>query len=256
MAEENTSGSKLSPQEEKLFLRIISESIEVSKEAEFKAWARGSLRKLFPHDMLICGRVRSRLGKIDLERLLAVDFPLEYLEAVRARHGAFVCPTLSVWLRERTPQFFEADQANSELKAWTPEFNRYELANVASHGMVDTDSRGVATYFSFSRVHEPLSARHAYLLQLLLPNLHATYARVTHNAASVHSGPRPTFSDREVALLSWLVRGKSNWEIAKILQRSPSAVKHAVARILSKLEVANRVQAAAKVLELGILSEE
>jgi DNA-binding CsgD family transcriptional regulator len=48
-------------------------------------------------------------------------------------------------------------------------------------------------------------------------------------------------------------RGKSNYEIGAILDRSPLTVKNQVQRILRKLDVVNRAQAVGKALELRIL---
>ncbi len=59
-------------------------------------------------------------------------------------------------------------------------------------------------------------------------------------------------SARETEVLHWLCNAKSNWEIGQILDLSQYTVKNHVSRILKKLEVNNRHQAAIKGAELGL----
>jgi DNA-binding NarL/FixJ family response regulator len=56
--------------------------------------------------------------------------------------------------------------------------------------------------------------------------------------------PRHGLSEREVDVLRLLATGKENTEIAQTLVISPKTVKNHVSRILSKLELRNRVEAA------------
>jgi DNA-binding NarL/FixJ family response regulator len=61
---------------------------------------------------------------------------------------------------------------------------------------------------------------------------------------------------RELEVLSLLAQGRTNREIAKELLVSVGSVKAYVQRIIAKLEVSDRTQAAVKATELGILSAE
>ncbi|MFZ5440331.1 MAG: response regulator [Myxococcota bacterium] len=59
-------------------------------------------------------------------------------------------------------------------------------------------------------------------------------------------------SERELEVLRLLARGASNKEIASALQVVEGTVKNHVTRILEKLEVADRTQAALKAREAGL----
>lgn len=67
--------------------------------------------------------------------------------------------------------------------------------------------------------------------------------------------PQP-LTNRELEVLRLLAQGRTNREIARELLVSVGTVKAYVQRIIAKLEVSDRTQAAVKATELGILSAE
>lgn len=62
-----------------------------------------------------------------------------------------------------------------------------------------------------------------------------------------------TLSDRELEVLQWIARGKSNSVIAEILEISPSSVDAYVRRIFAKLGAADRTTASLKAFSLGLI---
>jgi DNA-binding CsgD family transcriptional regulator len=63
----------------------------------------------------------------------------------------------------------------------------------------------------------------------------------------------PRLTDREIEILKWTAEGKSAWAVSQILSISEHAVKYHVKRILVKLEVGSKHQAAAKARSLGLI---
>jgi DNA-binding NarL/FixJ family response regulator len=63
----------------------------------------------------------------------------------------------------------------------------------------------------------------------------------------------PLLTPRETEVLSRLVLGETNRQIAKELHLSLSTVKRHLEHIISKLEVSDRTQAAVKAIEMGLL---
>ena len=61
---------------------------------------------------------------------------------------------------------------------------------------------------------------------------------------------------RELEVLRSLASGKTNREVGRELRISPSTVKTYVQRIMAKLGVSDRTQAAVRALELGLLPKE
>jgi DNA-binding NarL/FixJ family response regulator len=70
------------------------------------------------------------------------------------------------------------------------------------------------------------------------------------------SGPAHSLTPREVEVLRLVVRGQTNQQIARNLLISVSTVKRHIRRISTKLGVSDRVQAAVRAIELGLLDEQ
>ena len=76
-----------------------------------------------------------------------------------------------------------------------------------------------------------------------------------HEERQEGSLPKP-LARRELEVLRLLARGKTNQEIAQILGLSALTVKTYVQRIIGKLGVSDRTQAAVRAAELGLLAPE
>jgi len=63
---------------------------------------------------------------------------------------------------------------------------------------------------------------------------------------------RAALTDRELEIFKQLASGKSNHEIARDVSLSPNTVANHIARILAKLHLENRIQAAAEAVRSGI----
>lgn len=93
---------------------------------------------------------------------------------------------------------------------------------------------------------------------VLLDAIHAAHRGETCFPAAIavklanHSS-RPTLKERELAVLNRIVKGQSNKEIACRLNVAEATIKFHVGKILEKLGVADRTQAAIVAVERGII---
>jgi len=55
---------------------------------------------------------------------------------------------------------------------------------------------------------------------------------------------------REAEILSWIIKGKSNWEVSRILSISPRTVQKHLERVFEKLGVESRLSASHRALQL------
>lgn len=63
----------------------------------------------------------------------------------------------------------------------------------------------------------------------------------------------PKLTDREIEILKWTAEGKSAWAVGQILNISEHNVKYHIKRILTKLAVGSKHQAAAKARAFGLI---
>ena len=144
---------------------------------------------------------------------------------------------------------------HDEAGGWHARLADLELKNLAFHGMswINGQLKG---YAGFSRVRVPFDSRLAMYLDILLPHLLVTLARVLANEARADGdSKRPTglITPREVEVLSWVRDGKTNDEIAVILGLSMLTVKNHLRHAMKKMVVRTRGQAVAKAIALGFL---
>jgi DNA-binding CsgD family transcriptional regulator len=89
-------------------------------------------------------------------------------------------------------------------------------------------------------------------LQLLAVHAQETAIRLlVPDSVEVQYLPRLT--ERELEILKWTAEGKSAWAVGQILSISEHNVKYHIKRILMKLAVGSKHQAAAKAKSLGLL---
>jgi DNA-binding NarL/FixJ family response regulator len=62
-------------------------------------------------------------------------------------------------------------------------------------------------------------------------------------------------TSREAEVLRLVAKGQTNQQISRTLAISPSTVKRHIRRVSAKLGVRDRVQAAVRAVELGVLDE-
>lgn len=238
------------------FITIIESLLRIETQAQFLEWTQGELQALFPHQSLICGVGQINKDGIQIRHLLSRNFPVDYVRELARPDGEVTSPIMTQWCRERKPQLFEPEGTKLEITpAWLALFNQYHLHNIAAHGLRDQNSNA-ASYFSFSRIPGKLTSHHAHLLALLVPPMHGALIRALANSPPIRQKITPTrqlISVREQDVLQWLREGKTNWEIAQILQLSEMTVKNHVQHILVKLRVNNRAQAVAKAISMKVI---
>jgi DNA-binding CsgD family transcriptional regulator len=90
-------------------------------------------------------------------------------------------------------------------------------------------------------------------LFLQVVSLHAFARCQTLGVASDANSVKAPLSVREIDCLRWVLKGKSDTDIGKILEISPTTVHFHVERGKKKLGVRTRTQAAAMIMTLGYL---
>ncbi|MEQ1592637.1 MAG: XrtB/PEP-CTERM-associated transcriptional regulator EpsA [Thiobacillaceae bacterium] len=233
--------------------RILTASRQVTLRHQFFSWVHGPVQSLIPHEILVCG-IADDSGILMHERFTACRYFKDEHFAQVTHPGSGLMGQLSQeWQLAGQPRLIAA--LPGDPGGWQARLTELELKNIAFHGMSWLSGQ-IKGYASFSRVRVPFDGQLALYLDILLPHLLVTLARVlAHEARTRTDSKRPVgiITPREVEVLSWVRDGKTNDEIAAILGLSMLTVKNHLRNVMKKLVVRSRGQAVAKAIALGFL---
>ena len=121
--------------------------------------------------------------------------------------------------------------------------------NIITHGIKDNERRfiSICCINCNSEIHVESSWG---ILKILAPHLHIAITNNYHKE-QLESSTEKKLTSRELEILWWVSKGKTNYEIGMILKISAFTVKNHISNILYKLQVSNRAQALEKALSLG-----
>ncbi len=235
----------------------LDASLRVHARAHFFSWTQGLLQSLIRHELLICTLCLGKPPAFRADGFSMTTPDPATMSDVFLRDTAVAPTLLKAWEERRyQPVVFDTSSAPLGSGAFTREMERLGGTQLLVHGVHDADGRAL-TFFTFACRPGSIGPRQVYLAQLLAPALHASWVRTqlqrTPSSADKTSN-QGVLTVRELDILKWIYRGKSNFEIGAILKISPLTVKNHVQKILRKLNVVNRTQAIGKSLELRILN--
>ncbi|MCL5059403.1 MAG: transcriptional regulator EpsA [Candidatus Thermoplasmatota archaeon] len=242
--------------------RILLASRRVMLRHHFFSWAHGPVQALIPHEILLCG-VADESGYLLHERFTACRYfrDVHYHRVIHPGDG-LINQLAQEWQAFGEPRLIAAQ--HDDPGGWNARLTDLELKNVAFHGMGWINGQ-IKGYASFSRVRAPFDGRLALYIDILLPPLLATLARVLANEARTRANssrpidlvtarrPISLVTVREAEVLAWVRDGKTNDEIAAIIGLSKLTVKNHLRNVMKKLNVHTRGQAIAKAIALGFL---
>lgn len=243
-----------------IVLRLFESTDSITTEDQFKKWINTNLQVLFPHGASICGVGRIHKKGISPVRLIASNFPDDYLKVLKQPDGLFFSSVINNWLRTTEVQLVDPNAPNFSIhstldSAWLNHFKASGLRNLAAHGLLDY-TRHYISYFSFHQIPGHLSAVHSKRLKILVPFLSAVLLRVLHiernNAKKAHA--LQALTERELEVLTWVGEGKTSAEIASILGIASNTVRNQIQSSLIKLRVNTRSQAVAKAIKKGLIT--
>lgn len=233
--------------------RILLASRRVSMRHHFFSWVHGPVQSLIPHEILLCG-VADETGYLLHQRFTACRyFKDDHFHRVIHPGDGLINQLAQEWQASGEPRLIAGHP--EENGNWAARLIDLELKNVAFQGMGWINGQ-IQGYASFSRVRAPFDGRLGLYVDILLPHLLATLARVLANETRSHAlskRPAGLITAREVEVLTWVRDGKTNDEIALILGLSMLTVKNHLRHAMKKLVVRNRGQAVAKAIALGLL---
>lgn len=234
-----------------VLVRTVSSLRDVDTGETFAKWVRHELQAVFPHGAFLLGLWRVRPAGIAPVKYYTWNLPVDYVAAHKQPDGLYDASLFHGWMKSGEALLLDARHgfatahANSGTSA---------ACNVAVHGNWDY-SRQHASCFCFHDIPGDLGEEHGFLLDFLIPHLHAALIRVLHRSRSGAARLRTprSLTPRELEVLDWVCEGKTSSEIATILGSARSTIRNQIQSILVKMGVGTRAQAAAKAMKKGLV---
>lgn len=253
----------LSTKELQRYHRVVTRSVEVRSHFDVLAWLQGDMQRYLPHDILIATWGNFQKGAIHHD----IISPMAGVRS-QTSNAQTVTPLL-LNLFERWVHFgkkpfalnagesgflMEDTGLQSEVGA---ALQKMRCAMV--HGIIDERGSHDCLYVAFSTKDKFRSAERS-TMALVLPYIDTALRQITHlpHQSNPQAGtdvastpltlPEFNLSQREAEILHWVSKGKTNPEIALILNISSFTVKNHMQRVFQKLNVTNRAQAVSKLM--------
>lgn len=237
--------TSLSPMEMEFFLTAIETSARIRNRSQFYLWSQGGLQNFIPHQTLIAclGTPGSKLAHTEISTCCVFDPQQEH--KLCCGEDSLIAVLTQEWEETgRHPLVVLAANgpAGEALAA-------HGFSSALCHGSQSLNQQG-ASFFVFLEIANRPVKRLGYMLELFMPHLHMALMNLSHAENPGAAGEKfipvqASLSNREDDVLQWIRAGKTNYEIGIILDISPLTVKNHVQKILRKLNVSNRAQAAA-----------
>jgi transcriptional regulator EpsA len=224
----------------------------VKRHSELLIWLQGDLQYFVPHEVLVAAWGDFSLGLIHYD-------VISTLPGVRTTDvsGIDVSPLIRSlfdrWINQGSMPFAVTyhqgvpNGAPGTEGILHPTLRRMRSALV--HGIRDQRGRHDCLYVALHSDETP--ADYGKRLAMLLPYIDTALRQVTHLPTQHQLDPVTApdensdkgLTAREVEIMGWVRKGKTNHEIGMILDISEFTVKNHLQRIFRKLDVINRAQA-------------
>lgn len=258
----------LSQNEIDTFLKVIQDSLSISRHQELFRWLNDDVQFFIPHDVLLTAWGDFSLGLVHLDVVSSLP-GLRTTEVGKQEMLPLLLTLFRQWVdSDRKPFKFEFDGKTLDYggSGESAEF-RNGIANMRTalvQGIKDERGRHDCLYVALSTLSR-FDERAMGAMELLLPYIDAALRQVAHLpvqypdatqlkvqieeiqetvAADGFQESAPLgLSQREMEIMHWVSMGKTNAEIGQILDISFFTVKNHAQRIFRKLDVLNRTQA-------------
>jgi transcriptional regulator EpsA len=242
-----------------LILGNIQAAVEVATRPAFFSWVQGRFQSMLAHEVLICGLADRSARGLTFEWVGSFPISKERFRELCSPDGGLLYNLVTMWEQgdRATLILGSAPGRDSppETERVLADIRKFDLSNSLADGVAGPDGQ-TFSFFAFFKMPASPSIRSARVLKIWLPYLYATWLRVVSGEAGLTNprarGVRGVLTAREVEILNWVSKGKTNGHIACILGIGESTVATHLERIFRKLGVRSRAQAAAKGMTINL----
>ena len=243
----------------------IYQSNFITSHYDFYQWKKQHVCKFIPHDILISGWGDFTEGNLQFDISSSFsDVQKQHLKSGGYEVKPLMQELFSKWEENGNKWIINEKFKMSELKLNYSAKDKImsvltKTSSILVYGFRDKRSNCNVLYVFFNfRENKKTDTS---VLSIIMPHLDEALRRIEclpKNKASVLQLPTilRVISERELAVLRLVVKGKTNTEIAESLFISVNTVKNHLKHIFKKMEVSSRAEAVAKYLNSSITQED
>jgi transcriptional regulator EpsA len=240
-----------------LILEVIQESINIATHLELLNWLNGKFQTILPHDILISAWGDFSLALIDTD-VVTLDPMIRSGNIGNIKLAPKIIELFKLWqLNQYKPlilniedNFFGFENltlSNSIEQVQIRKLLKLKIALL--HGVKDNRGRDDCLYILLSEHSMPVNSKMA--MPMLMPHIDCALRRIDQLQVKEEEVEiSKKLSYRECEIMNFVKEGKTNDEIALILEISMFTVKNHLQRIFTKLGVTNRSQATNKFISI------
>jgi transcriptional regulator EpsA len=250
----------LGARDQEWLLLAIEYALPIRSRGQLLVWAQSYLQAIIEHKLLLCAYGDIRRPNLRTLNVSARRFSEDQLAELTDPRSGLMVHAIAAWYNnaEEPLSFYAQAAGASGHDQIFPILERFELGNCVVHGVRSMDG-ATGSYFLFSGIPHAFGALHAYKLRLILPYMVRALEQILALETRQHAvempaqDSKPLLTQREIGILRHVQDGKSNKEIAIILEISPLTVKNHVQSVLKKLKAQTRAQAVSRAIALKLL---
>ncbi len=244
---------------EKIF-SVIQRSYAIENHLEFFKWLQDGVNEFLPHDVLVAcwGDFDKKSTKSKLNYDVASNLSDINTQAVFDSYNGYdVCMLYlhQQWEDNNRCWFVINDldhhQIENQFQVSLP--NKLDQLNsLMVYGVSDVRGSNVCLYVFFSK--EKIFDMPDSVMGFIMPHIDNVLRKIQHlKPLKTHAEPAiivdgAMLSVRELEIIHWIKSGKTNQEIAIILDISQNTVKSYLKRVFQKMNVTRRAQAVAMLM--------
>ena len=249
---------QLTSEEIARFLRIVAECGRIRRHLDLYQLLGGDVQHFLPHDILVSAW--GDFARWDLRLDLTSGMPgVRTAQLAHCRLDALIQRAYARWIDAgRTPVLLDPAGMALGQQCYCPIHAALrDMRSMIVHGVHDKRSGQDSLFIALGcALHgKARGSRLLSFLDALIPQIDAAFRKVPAfsipgaGGAAREGANVLDLSARELEVLESICRGKTNLDIAAVLDISPFTVKNHVQRIFRKIGVTNRTQAAARYAE-------
>jgi transcriptional regulator EpsA len=234
------------------FQRIAQESLTVRRHFQMLQWLQGELQHFVPHEALVAAWGDFSLGLVHYDIISSLP-GVRTTDMADCDISPLICSLFNHWVTKGvsayTTKFINGSACEIPGGKGGLHPKLRDMRTALVHGIRDERGRHDCLYVALHSRNIPVGS--GKMLELLLPYIDTALRQVSHlptqgqvdQSTETEEVLDQGLSAREMEIMSWVRKGKTNHEIGMILDISEFTVKNHLQRIFRKLNVINRAQA-------------